>query len=163
MLFSTHKLKEDKLVRRWEAELQLDLTSEEWEHIFNHIHKGTINISAQKNRYKIFTKWYRTTDKIHKFYQNIPPTCWRCNEADGTFLHIWWSFPLIQPYWIEIHSLISQITTYTPDFTPAQFLLHHTSIPQSQYKKSLMLHLINAANQCIPVHWRQSSPPLITE
>lgn len=126
MLFSTHKLKEDKIVRQWETELQLDLISEDWGHIYNHIHKGSINVSTQENRYKIFTKWYRTPDKIHKFYPNLPSTCWRCNTADGTFLHIWWSCPLIQPYWTEIHSLISQITTYTPDFTPAQFLLHHT-------------------------------------
>lgn len=77
------------------------------------------------------------------------------------FLHIWWGCTHIQPFWLEIHRLITQITTFTPDYTPT--LLHYTSIFWSAYKKSIVLHLINAANQCIPVHWRSTSPPTITE
>lgn len=125
LLFSTHEIKND-LVRQWEQDLNIDLTTEEWTHVHNHIHKGSLNISTQENRYKIFTKWYRTPDKIHKFHPNLPPLCWRCNASIGTLLHIWWECPLIQIYWTEIHRLITQITTYTPDFTPAQYLLHHT-------------------------------------
>lgn len=56
MLFSTHHIKEDKLIRSWETELQLDLSSEEWEHIFQHMHKGSINVSTQENKYKILHK-----------------------------------------------------------------------------------------------------------
>lgn len=147
------------LVRQWDRDLNIDLTTEDWKHVHNHIHKGSLNISTQENRYKIFTKWYRTPDRIHKFHPNLPPLCWSCNASIGTLLHIWWECPLIQTYWTEIHRLITQITTYSPDFTPAQYLLLHTSLPQHTYKKSLVLHLINAANLCIPVHWRNTSPP----
>lgn len=162
-LFSNCKIKDDKLIRRWESELSIDLTSTEWERIHNHIHKGSINVSTQENRYKIFTNWYRTPDKIHKMHPSVPPTCWRCNAALGTLIHIWWECPLIIPYWTEIHRLITQITSYAPDFTPAQYMLHHTSMPLSSYKKSLTLHLINAANLCVPVHWRSSTPPTVAE
>lgn len=163
LLFSSHKIKDDKLVKQWETDLRLDLSTEEWDRIYNYINKGTINVSTQESRFKIFTKWYRTPDKIHTFHPSISPLCWRCNASHGTLLHIWWECTLIQPFWTEIHRLISQITTITPDFTPAQFLLHHTTIPRSKYKNSLVLHLINAANQCIPVHWRSTSPPTISE
>lgn len=50
-----------------------------------------------------------------------------------------------------------------PDFTPAQYMLHHISLPLSTYKKSLILHLINAANLCVPVYWRSITPPTVTE
>lgn len=131
--------------------------------IYSHVHKGSVNVSTQENRYKLLSRWYRTPDKIHKFHPSLPPKCWRCNAELGTLYHIWWDCALIKPFWAEIHDQITQITTYTPDLTPAQFLLHHTSIPLSSYKKSLVLHLINAATQCIPIHWRSTSPPSITE
>lgn len=133
-------------MRQWESELSIDLLPAEWERIFSHIHKGSINVSTQENRYKLFSRWYRTSDKIHNFHPTVPQACLRCNAARGTLLHIWWECPLIQSFWMEIHRLVSQITTYTPAFSPAQYLLHHTPVPPSSYKKSLTLHLINVAN-----------------
>lgn len=163
LLFTSHDIKEDKLLIQLKTELNQVFTPDEWRNVLTHIHKGSINVAIQECKFKIYTKWYRTPDKINKFIPNVSPKCWRCNAARRSLLHIWWECPLIQPYWADIHRLITQITTYTPDFTPAQFLLHHTSIPQRLYKKSLVLHLINAANLCIPVHWRSTSPPSITE
>lgn len=145
--------------QKWERELDTYLSWEDWEQIFTHIHKGSLNVSTQENGLKIYSRWYRTPDRIHKFHPSIPPLCWRCESAQGILLHIWWGCPRIWPFWKEVHRLISHITTYTPDFTPAQYLLHHTSLLQFAYKWSLTLHLINTAKLCIPMHWRDSPPP----
>lgn len=102
-------------------------------------------------------------DKIHHFHPSVPSTCWRCNNARGTLLHIWWECPLLQPFWSDIHELISRITTYTPDFSPARYLLHHRQGSPSSYKKTLTIHLINAANLCIPARWRNPSPPTVQD
>lgn len=115
----------------------------------------------KKNSYKIYSRWYKTPVKIHKYQPSISPLCCRCNLSQGSLLHTWWECPLIHPFWKEVHRLITQITRYT-DFTPAQYLLHHTSLPQSAYKKSLTLHLINAAKQSIPIFWRETNPPSIS-
>ena len=148
---------------RWESDLDVNLSSNEWEHVFQHIHKGSLNVLTQENNYKLYSRWYRTPAIIHKYNTNISPLCWRCNRAQGTLLHIWWGCDLIRPFWKEVHQLISRITTYTPDFTAAQYLLHHSSLPQYIYKKSLMFHLINAAKLCVPIRWTQSSPPSISD
>lgn len=132
--------------RSWETDLYIAL-SNDWESVWEHTHKGSVNVSAQENRFKIYSSWYRTPDKLHKIFPSVPSMCWRCMSNSGTLLHVWWDCPVLQPFWKEIHSLISQITTYTPDFTPAQYLLHHTSLPKSTYCKSLTLHLINAAQK----------------
>lgn len=141
----------------------MDLSSQEWDSIFTLMHKGSINVSTQENRYKVFSKWYRTPDKVHHFYPTIPPTCWRCGSAKGTLLHIWWNCSLIQPFWRAIHRLIAQISTYSPAFTPERYLLHHTPVSSGSYKKSLTIHLINAANLCIPTLWRNTSPPTVQD
>lgn len=47
--------------------------------------------------------------------------------------------------------------------TPAQFLLHHSAHPIQSYRKSLVIHIINAAKLCISLHWGSSHVPPITE
>lgn len=163
LLFSQHIVKNDKLVKQWESDLSLDLSPQEWDSIFTLMHKGSINVSTQENRFKVFSKWYRTPYKIHKFHPAIPPTCWRCGSAKGTLLHIWWSCSLIQPFWQAIHRLITQISTYSPTFTPERYLLQHTPVSPGSYNNSLTIHLIKAASLCIPAIWRSTSPPTIQE
>ncbi|CAI9619856.1 unnamed protein product [Staurois parvus] len=56
-------------------------------------------------------------------------------------------------FWQEVHRLVVSITTLPLALSPAQFLLHHSSLPRAQYFKSLAMHMINAARLCIPVLW----------
>lgn len=105
-----------------------------------------------------YSRWYRTPDKLHKFFSNVSPLCWWCNKEAGSLFHIWWTCLDIQPFWMEVHCLISNITTYTP----VQYLLHPTSLPQARYQKFL-LHLISAAKMCIPLQWKEKTPPTVTE
>lgn len=147
----------------WERDLQLSLTDENCEDIYEYAHKGSLNVALQENSYKIATKWYRTPARLHKFSPTIPNTCWRCKTEVGCMLHIWWDFALLQLLWREVHSLLSQITTYTLDFKPAQYLLHHTSLSKRTYYKSLAMFMVNAARLCIPVHWRSTTTLSIRE
>lgn len=116
--------------------------------------KGSFNVSIQENNYKTLTRWYRTPTVVNKYNPSIPNTCWRCTREPCTLLHIWWSCPLNQPFWTQVHELVTLISTFSLEYTPAQFLLHHFNIPAHQYRKTLVLPLINVARLCIIVHWR---------
>lgn len=78
-------------------------------------------------------------------------------------MHIWWTYPKIQPFWIEVHRLINQITTYILEYTPVQFLLHHPSILKRAYFRPLSMHMVNAAKMCIPIKWRSPDPSSIAD
>lgn len=156
-----HNSNTSKACKAWEKDLILTLTPEDWETIFLNIHKGSINVSTQENRYKIQPRWYRTPALLHKFKPTIPDTCWRCQEDRGTLIHIWWLCPRIQTFWKEVHLITSHITTYEIAFTPAQFLLHHSPTRQNSYHYSLMMQLINAAKQCVPIHGKSQTAPSI--
>lgn len=147
----------------WSGDLQRSLSTEDWNIIYEYAHKGSLNVAIQENGYKVITKWYRTLSRIHKFSPNIPDTCWRWGLGVGTMLHVWWDCVNIQPFWREVHGLISHITTYTLDYTPSQFLLHLTSLPKKDYFKSLAMHMVNAARLCIPRHWRSTNIPTVRE
>lgn len=143
-----------------EEELNISLSVDQWEFIFCRLHKGSLNVLTQENGYKLYSRWYKTPYIIKKINPNVSSLCWRCNSTPGT---LWWDCIFIKPFWEKIHNLISYITTYIPDYTAEQYLLHHSSLPNSVYKNSIVLHLINAAKLCIPIKWSQSSPPTISD
>lgn len=47
------------------------------------------------------------------------------------------------------------------EFTPAQYLLHHSSLPRSMYLRSLAMHMVTAARWCITVLWKTSKYPTV--
>lgn len=114
MLFEEPNIKRDSACTTWGRELQISLSDEEWETIHEYAHKGSMNVAIQENCYKIKTGWYRTPSLLHKFSPSIPNTCWRCGKAEGTMLHVWWD---CEPFWKKVHDIISQVTTYTLDYT----------------------------------------------
>lgn len=160
LIFNNLKANESLACKKWEAELSISLTAENWEQIFLNIHKGSTNVTTQENGYKIQSRWYHTTVLSHIFKPEIPETCWRCHQERGTLLHIWWSCSPLQNFWSEVSHITAQVTSYNLDFTPAQFLLHHSPIPHTSYHKSLTMHMIK---QCIPIHWNSKQIPTLTE
>lgn len=140
----------------WERNLQIPLTEEAWDTVHEYTHKGYLNIAIQENCYRVVTRWYRTPSCLHKSSLVIPNTWWRCCKTEGTMLHVWWECEPLQPFWKEAHDLIVQVTTITLEYTPAQFLLHHTTLSKKDYFKSLAMHVVNAARPCIPIHWRST-------
>lgn len=146
----------------WSRDLQISLTTEEWNTIHDYADKGSLNVAIQENCYKVVIRWYRTP-RLHKFSRSIPDTCWSCGMGVGSMLHVWWDCVNLQPFWSKVHDLNTHITTFTLDYTLAQFLLHHTSLSKRINYKSLAMHLVNAARLCVPKHWRSTCAPTIRE
>lgn len=94
----------------------------------------------------VLSRWYRTQPRLHKFYFTLSNLLRRCTVevGIGTMLYMWWSCPILQPFWEQVHS-ICKVTSYSLNYTPAQFLLHHTSLSQHVYNKSLAMCMVNAA------------------
>lgn len=139
--------------------MQASFSDEQWEAIHEYTHKCSLNVAIQENCYKIETRWYRTPSLLHKFLPFIPNTCWGCGKAEGTMLHIWWDCKSLHPFWKEVHDIIAHVTTFTLNYTPAQYLLHHMTLSKKEeYYKSLAMHMVNA-----PRHWRLFRPPTIRE
>lgn len=132
---------------KWEKDLSINILEDDWEKIYSYIHKGTINVSAQENGFKLFSRWYNTPLRLHKISPTIPLNYWIYSAKDSSLLHIWWSCHLIQNFWRN-----------PPPYCPNQ---NHYSILKKDYHHSLFLHLLNSANFFIPVHWKSPNPPTI--
>lgn len=79
----------------WEQNLNTNLTETEWETIYMYTHKGSLNVATQECGFKIIIRWYRTPTLLNKFSPQTSNRYWRCEQKEGSLLHIWWSCPLI--------------------------------------------------------------------
>ena len=71
--------------------------------------KQTINSNLKLIQYKWLMRTYITPVKLHKFNDNIPDTCIKCNEARGTMYHFVWECVKVKPFWQNIVNMIDQI------------------------------------------------------
>lgn len=122
------------------------------------------DISNIRNIYLASIQMYPEKLQLHKFHPTTCDMCLQCNQHSGRLLHVLWTCPLLQPFWKEVHSIISQMTTYTLDYSPAEFLLHHMSLSHKTCFKSVAMHMVNAAKLCILlVHWGKTHAPSVSE
>lgn len=110
----------------WKTQLNIEIPEASWELIHLYIHKGSLNVNTQENGYKIKTQWYKTPEILHNFIPSVSDRCWRCGQERGTFFHVWWECPQIQPYWRKVHDVTMAVSSLPLEFVPAQYLLHHS-------------------------------------
>lgn len=79
----------------------------------------------------------------------------------GSLLHIFWECPKIQAYWQEVETITEEITGNNISFQPQTCLLHLNEIERRNDKHSLLIHLPNAAQACIPMLRKSEEPPTI--
>uniref|UniRef100_A0A8C5PKM6 Reverse transcriptase domain-containing protein n=3 Tax=Leptobrachium leishanense TaxID=445787 RepID=A0A8C5PKM6_9ANUR len=150
-------------VAKWESDLHQTFTEEEWDQMFALSTRCSIATRTQETAYKLLSRWYRAPITIATYSDTADASCWRCGSQRADLLHIWWSCPVLQPFWTLVHDAISKVSDTPPSFTPAAMLLHHTPLPVDTYRNTLDIRLLNAAKAVIPRHWKSAIAPTFRE
>lgn len=148
-------------LRKWENDLSRAFSKDQKERILYFAHRSSIASRFQEVGFKILTRWYRVPTLLNKIYLSVPSTCWRCQQPNGLLLHIFWTCPRVHPFWDAIRRMVFRLTNISLADDPAQCLLHLNPMSRCRYKKSLLIHLLNAAKVCILQKWKCSDPPSI--
>lgn len=146
-------------IREWERDLQHTFTETQLSHLYHLTHISSVDTKMQENSFKLLTRWYRVPATLAKIYPMASAACWRGCGLQGTFLHVWWECPRLWPFWQDVRAQIKVILDIEMQDSPMEFLLHVPSTPLSRYRKSILLHLLNAARRLIPIHWKSSHVP----
>lgn len=162
-LQQTNPNSEDRFRNNRSNVLQTNISDNQWEKACILAHKCSISTKMWETSYKLLTDWYATPAKLHVWNAQTPNTSWRCVNDTGTLIHIWWHCPHLAPFWRQVRDWIKQITETKVVLNAACCLLHITNFPLKRYKNSLTKHLLNAAKALIPLHWRTSRVPPISD
>lgn len=93
------------------------------------------------------------------------PTCWRCNQEEGSLVHTVWFCKRIQEFWVKIHRILSAITQISIPYRPGLFVLGEDSAlkEQEKYIKSWIQTSVMIARQIILKNWKKEGSLSIHE
>ncbi len=93
----------------WRSDLQADITEEEWQIACLKAQTQTMRTHLRLLQYKWLSRQYITPVKLHHFNPNIPDTCYKCTQENGTLFHCMCECTKVNCFWVKILNIISQI------------------------------------------------------
>lgn len=148
---------------KWDACLHRTIPTELWQVIWHWAIKTSQCITHRENQIKLLMHWYHTPMLLHKLNPAIPDLCWRCSDAKGSQLHIFWECSKIRPYWNMVNTLLHDVLGIRFTLDPCLFLLNVTQRPLPKHSMKLLLHLLTAARFLIALYWKRDTVPLLTD
>uniref|UniRef100_A0A8C5QWD0 protein-tyrosine-phosphatase n=1 Tax=Leptobrachium leishanense TaxID=445787 RepID=A0A8C5QWD0_9ANUR len=145
----------------WERDLQRTLSADQWRDCFSLDCKKFRCISLVEARKKILYRWYITPDREHHYNPQVPRTCWRCEEEEGTFFHTWWTCPRLTPLWDQVAALSSEILDAELVPSPEVFLLQMFPDSLTKFQKQLLAHILSATTTLIAAKWKSNVIPTV--
>ena len=84
----------------------------------------TVNVRLKLLQYKWLMQTYVTPATLHKYNENIPDTCVKCNKCKGTRYHCIWECEDIMTFWKEVNDMINTIFNISLPLSTKTILLH---------------------------------------
>lgn len=112
--------------------------------------------------WKTLIRFFITPVQKSKF-DAAPSCCWRdCGEAAAADQgHIFWSCPLIQPFWTEVANLISETLCYQISCSFTSLYLGHLADKLTADDAYLYKIILASAKKAITKSWLQKQPPTV--
>lgn len=153
---------ESKL-RLWKEDIEEEISLEDWSEACKEAQRQTVNSSLKLIQYKWLMRTYITPVKLHKFNDNIPDTCIKCNEARGTLYHCIWECLKVKSFWQDVINMIDQIVSKKLPLDPKLFILGiYPTNPYLQSKESRFIDMcILQAKRIIALNWKNVDGPRI--
>ena len=149
----------------WRADLQEDITEEQWSTACKEAQSQTGNTRLKLLQYNWLMRVYITPVKLNKFNNNIPDLCTRCGEDRGTLFHCLWSCPRLEEFWREVGCEIQKILSITIVPEPRFFLLglypdgHKIKRSEQMFIDICLLQ----AKRIIALTWKRPGKPSIAQ
>ncbi|ROL05644.1 LINE-1 retrotransposable element ORF2 protein [Anabarilius grahami] len=144
---------------KWESELKIVLTEEEWYQTCRLLQTPTNSQQWREFNWKCFIRFF-ITPYLKSKQLGIPQDCWRdCGSRDANHAHIFWTCPKIQPFWTIVNNTLQKVLGYMiPKDCKVMFL---GNITESVRKEDLYLSkiLLSAARKAITKFWLKSNIP----
>lgn len=100
---------------------------------------------------------------ITGYKSNQSTMCPMCNQAVGTFFHLLWQCPRIQPFWTQVLRFLHDTMGSPVTLQPKIWLLGILSDPEiNKFNKTFLHETLFSAQKVIARVWMSPNPPEIT-
>jgi len=100
--------------QKWEKELDMNISEEDWLHIRNTQQSTTSSRIWREFCWKNVIRFF-ITPKIKSTFLSVtvPQPCWRqCGAVNVNHSHVFWLCPVITQFWEDVHMVIVEILGY---------------------------------------------------
>uniref|UniRef100_A0A670HYM7 Reverse transcriptase domain-containing protein n=1 Tax=Podarcis muralis TaxID=64176 RepID=A0A670HYM7_PODMU len=148
---------------KWAQDIGHDIMFADWEQLWTTGIKFTACTALKENIMKMIYRWYMTPVKLAKIYHLPNNKCWKCNETEGTFYHLWWTCPKIKAYWEMIYNEIKKVLKWTFAKKPEAFLLGMVGQLVPKRDKTFFMYATTAARILLAKYWKTQELPTLEE
>lgn len=153
-LMMSNSLKPLSVVSIWDRELEAMGIVPDWEEIWDNLPLTSKCLAHQLIHYKMIHKAYTTPYIRFKMNISQSPQCMLCQNATGTFLHMFWECPIISIFWKYVIEMLSKFLDTTLVLDPCFCLLNDdSSLDLSLREKRLVFAGFTAAKKTIFQLW----------
>lgn len=155
----TKDIKIKKYMRKWEENLGIEITYDEWQEIWTKNIKFTLSNNLRENIYKMIFRWYMSPEILFKSKMSNTNLCWKCKNKSGSFYHVWWSCEKAKKYWGRIHKCTCKILDKEIKIKPELYLLGKIEDNINKKQKVLFQYVSTAARIKYAQYWKQENIP----
>lgn len=145
---------------KWEKELEIDISEDDWLHIWQTQHTTTSSHTWREHCWKNIIRFF-ITPKLTSKYQSTPQPCWRkCGEMNVNHTHVFWLCPGLVKFWDDVHCTLVAILGY--DIPKTFTVLYLGNVAGNILCKSdryLFKILIAASKKTITKKWYKEDLP----
>uniref|UniRef100_A0A670ILE0 Reverse transcriptase domain-containing protein n=1 Tax=Podarcis muralis TaxID=64176 RepID=A0A670ILE0_PODMU len=158
---------QDEMVKssmiKWAQDIGHDIELADWEKLWTTDVKFTACNALRENIMKMIYRWYMTPAKLAKIYHLPNNKCWKCNETEGTFYHLWWTCPKIKAFWEMIYNEIKKVLKRTFNKKPEAFLLGMVGQMVPKKDRTFFMYATTAARILLAKYWKTQDLPTLEE
>lgn len=147
---------------KWEEEFNRRFSIAQWSKALYYAYHASACANHREQYQKLLTRWYFNPLRLAKAYDSASPLCWRSCGSVGSLLHIFWSCPVLQPFWAAVLALITSLTGRRCPEAPWLALLL-VSIDDFSPHRLLISNILHAARLVIARQWKETAPPTMSE
>lgn len=148
---------------KWERELNINITLEEWHEMCETQHTATNSRTWREFGWKNLTCYF-ITPKLKSKETGSQHICWRlCGEREANHTHIFWKCHKLNLFWESVHNIMKDILGYViPRECKVMYLgsLNNYVLEKDRYLTKMLLVTCKKA---ITRNWCKTEPPTITQ
>lgn len=149
----------DYIRERWEKEMNIEITTEQWTNICMTQYTTTSSNAWREFCWKTMTRFF-ITPKLKSKQLGIPQACWRnCDESEANHYHVFWGCSGIKSFWNDVWDRIQQILNLQIPRTCLVLCLGDLPNEVTGSDRYLLKTFIAAGKKAITRKWLQADPP----